>query len=66
MIRSLLAIAALAVAAAPASAYTPNPDDPYPPRPCFRCGVIKFNPAIKINPGLKYRVQFGRYGKYAR
>jgi len=69
MTRTLLAIAALAVAvAAPASAYTPNPEDPYYPKkpfPCINCGV-KINPGIKyINPGLKYRLLGSRLDKVA-
>jgi hypothetical protein len=59
MTRTIVALVAMAVAAAtafPASAYTPNPEDPYYPKkpfPCIHCGV-QVKPGDKlINPGFK-------------
>jgi len=59
MTRTLMTLAAMAVAAAaafPASAYTPNPEDPYYPKkpfPCIKCGV-QLKPGDRlINPSIK-------------
>jgi hypothetical protein len=52
----LAALAAVAAAAVPASAYTPNPDDPYYPKkpfPCIKCGLVVKPGDQVINPGLK-------------
>ncbi len=59
MTRTLMTLAAMAVAAAaamPAAAYTPNPEDPYYPKkpfPCIKCG-IQVKPGDRlINPAIK-------------
>jgi hypothetical protein len=55
----LAALAAVAAAAVPASAYTPNPEDPYYPKkpwPCLNC-MVKVKPGDHvINPGLNRRI----------
>jgi hypothetical protein len=59
MTRTLTLLAALAVTAigaAPASAYTPNPDSVYrlkKPFPCLRCSGLATPGARFINPGDK-------------
>ncbi len=70
MTRILLTLAALAVAAAtalPASAYTPNPEDPYYPKkpwPCSKCAVLVKPGDRVINPILK-RSLLGKINRVA-
>jgi hypothetical protein len=59
---AVLSLGLAAIAAAPASAYTPNPEEVRPRPPfCLRCILLKLdrstvvvNPAVKFRPGTRF------------